>query len=1410
MCSAKHLLWGVVSIGLSLVALAQPAETDLEPGNAYLEQGRYADAISFFGTLIAEHDDWGTPYRKRGVARLLSGDANGALQDFVRATELDSTDVEAWVGRSAARLGLADAESARADADEAVRLDPSSVPGLINRAAAALELEDAEAARQDLDTALTLEPDNRQAAINLSQAETRLGAFGRALDRLDGILTDDPEAETALTVRAETYMRLGQYEAAAADYDRLIALDPQNAAARNNRALVDLARADLETARSAFEQVLEEDPDNLRARENIDRLNTRTERLAKHEAPPTVETQFPEDQLPDAPVEPPVLEFKASEVCTQEEAPGPAVWQGGTELEVIELPGVEPVDLEPLPDVAELSQARFGAAVSVAMETMRQLYGPLTPKEQASFESMWVPLFGFPSQDVIDYLNQLNPLLARFVAGRDALARAAGAFQASMLEVAVALGYGAEEEAQHSLDLAREQTQQIVALHGGLSRIAAQIQALGNPPDPRAAFCEARNRHRKAVEALGEPVLPEGVEGVWDGILVPKGVSLDENTTPPAVFAEIEQRLGLPVGRVDAIVHAHESPPYPYHVVIRLIEDAQYEFMNHEIFEFYAYQHPSGAKGYNIECNNSDTLDSFQPVDGGLIHENKEFSHSYSIAEFRAALSPAGSEEILPGWRQSDAQVLRGFLQAIDARIALEASNPDRDYQTSFESWYTLNHERDFRVLYDIKEGALADIEKYQRDLQAFHTAGRLYLSQPSDCAGFLEMVDKEKANWVAGSDETSQVIVDATKQAEQDMRDRTDRVKTHERNIAYIDRILPREREALAAATDPKAREAAAWRVLQLVSDKQAEMDLIASLKTNRLVHTRSPFDAYAHNRLVRECKEEAARSDACLRIARGGERLIRLLPEDMQRDKLEQFRRIMDPQTLAKGDLERARRAINALNNQVSGYWEGQRAINEELAVAAEETEFYFKTGVMAVGMLVVGISGPAFAETFGETAALTVWAPNITGFAYGGMTGFVEGGPVEGVKQSIKWSGTLGNMAIDFVDGVQRGLTQKDATWSSALGQGATNLATAFVIGEAFKFCANVLGRGAKALLGRDIVLVGGRPSLARQFDNARYQQEMDDARSLIRFYQQKEFQLAAAQGNGGLDITQVRGLQQEVRQLAASINSSFHCKWLLKYQGSAGARRAFNSRVSELYDDMMPGLFGRLKRMGYDVSNIRLSPMRNASSSGSVSMDLDLALQEPEGLTIRKNGEVVSVGEFMKDAQHCMNRAYHEVSGVSASRSALNLTTSLHVESFSDPRLLEEGVDFTQIDPKDIAKIGKVLKVKTNAVQDDPVLSEVAKIQGRCRESTKEIDNMLMGLLDSKIKNAPNPAKAAEYEQIKAHWKGVRDKLHSIGMVENDPHRLWELEQELRMLTGGSNLDQVLDELTHAFPSLSTAP
>ncbi|MHB8054196.1 MAG: tetratricopeptide repeat protein [Candidatus Aminicenantales bacterium] len=1371
----EGFILAVAVAALVSLAGAQSAKDFFDKGTALETGGKYAEAVAAFDRAVIFDPSFAEAFRHRGLCKSRLGDDTGALADYSRAVKLDPRNARAWNGMSAIKIRAKEYDLAFVYAVRAIDVDPKLSNAYINRGVVKEHQADFGGARADYDKAIGLDDNSAAGYFNRGLLRKKQNDFGGAIDDFTKVISIDKTYVKAYANRGDILGKIGEFGGAEADLRTALNLDPKN--------------KDILTRMGEIQKQLEGQtrpsikPQAAAAKKPLGKEGLRTASTPPAPAtkPPSLPAVAPP---PPADFNLPTIPFKPDQPCaTAQLKVAGAPWQKAPATEKTRLPaGIEPADIPALPAVMEISRARYAGAVAAAKEGLRILYGPLSEAEAEKFEMMWAPLFDFPSPDIIDYLNTLNPLLVRYLAGREALARAGILFNSLIYEMGVVVGYGEESAFRDSLDMAGRQTEFILSLQTALTRLGGEIAALGNPPNPLQAKCEARRKHEKAIEAANVEAAAPGE--IWEGTYLAR---FDPAVKAGTIkyYSKLEDEFGLRPGTIGVPMADLEFGRQPVVIMVML----RPELKSHDVFGL------NGLRGICLDYSDYGPGLTAQ----SLVPENQTLKLEIYEPGNPAVLRKSSDGSSIPeAWTMAGATRLGNAIGAMRKAASADPANLGLRFNGEWSTDVALVQKQIENVL------------TFNKRRAAVLAAGQKYGEKPNPSAvtgerfsAFRSLLD-ESERIFAGAEAAETPSPSPRQEASEKAAAEAVREEIAYRKsmIELLKRNLEMEYKDLASEKDAKRKEAYAFRVLQIKSDIQAEQDLIASYETGKVVHTRSAFESYAHEKLLEDARREAVESDATWRISQRIDRQINLLPWDQRAAKKEQVHRLLDAKTVASGNLEKARKVASALNKEVEGYWAGQAARNEEAAVDAEQSEFYAKLAVMAAGMVFVGMSGPAFVETFGPAAGATIWAPTISGACYGGVTGYVEGGPGEALKQSLAWSSTLGFMTTEFYDGAKNAYNAPGGNLKKAFAGGVTQAGTAYLTGKAFEYGANLLGRGAQALFGK-----GGTPTTLRQFEDARFNQDLKDAKSLVGFYQEKEFQLLKARANNPPGSAVIQKAETEVQQLAASVNSSYHAKLYLKNEGAPGARRAFNRRIDAFYDEMMPGFLANLENKGYKMKRSDFTPMRNASSEGSVSMDLDLALNENSRTVILKDGEPVKLDQFMPEAQQALDQAYHAVTRTSAKRSSINLTTSIHSESFSDTRLLKHGVDFSQIKPEDIAQIGKVIQNKTINIEADPALSPVAKVQAGCRESNKEIGNMLLPYLEFKIKSAKTPAEVAEFRQAREHWSNIREKFVGLSQASSDGHKIWQLEQEISLLTGGKSARQTINELSGVFVNLS---
>ena len=203
----------------------------------------------------------------------------------------------------------------------------------------------------------------------------------------------------------------------------------------------------------------------------------------------------------------PKVTFTATDPCAPNNLVSDGMPWEETSMKELKLENsIVPIIPEPLPSIQYLVEFDYKAAVSVAFEGLRLIYGPMPEEEARQFEQIWSPLFNYPTQQIIDYLNKLNPLIGQFLAARESYMRTYAAVQLVMLDAATAVEWDDQEAFNSALFEAKLHNSSLEALNAAMQELANRIQQLGNPPNPNDAKCEAYTRYRRIFQKDEEEV----------------------------------------------------------------------------------------------------------------------------------------------------------------------------------------------------------------------------------------------------------------------------------------------------------------------------------------------------------------------------------------------------------------------------------------------------------------------------------------------------------------------------------------------------------------------------------------------------------------------------------------------------------------------------------------------------------------------------------------------------------------------------------------------------------------------------------------------------------------------------------------------------------------------------------------
>jgi hypothetical protein len=647
---------------------------------------------------------------------------------------------------------------------------------------------------------------------------------------------------------------------------------------------------------------------------------------------------------------------------------------------------------------------------------------------------------------------------------------------------------------------------------------------------------------------------------------------------------------------------------------------------------------------------------------------------------------------------------------------------------------------------------------------------------------------------------------------------------------IRLIQRDLARDEAEWGRERDPSRKEALYLRVLNNRSALQQERDLLASLKTGEYVHTRTASDAYCHDLMIVRTVEHMQAVDETRRLAAAVERMAAKAEPDQVRQLQDFVGRQLTARDLAEGNVGKARQAAQAVFDTVQGRREQRAASALQDAVDYEDYELRAQRvkSIAGVTLLVTGIAAPVYAAGTGTVLSVggsgqgAVTAVNMV---YGATTGTIDGGPVEGIKQTIAMTGMPGMVAAEMMTGYQRGGLVSSGGVTGALERGTE----AFLAGKLVESVASRIGAWwvGKAK--------GGAPpppaakpglTVSEFVEGQTFQLAKNLSQQRLRQYRETMERLKAARAKGA-DAAELAALEAKRLQQATAINEDFLAKRILKADGKAGRTGRGPAAGAELEKDVAQGVetlqrtqvdpaFRKaVKGAGYrwkkrtpggwqDAGEPRFKDIRHKGAEGTINTDRDLALEEMGGrddgvYTLFKGDKPMTLGEAEKDLQQLYEQAYRGATGGNPRAAMQNITTSRSGEAYKDMTYA------AMTDPANVGRIKKGWAEQTTEVLKHKVSHAGAgqgdfatlykKIDG-ANQAAKDIEKRLLPTLQANRAKAAGQ-KAFEIDQDMQRFKEIQRALED---VERDPVGA---SRRLKVLTGLDGIGEVSDLVSKRF-------
>ncbi|MCX5858150.1 MAG: hypothetical protein NTZ57_09670 [Deltaproteobacteria bacterium] len=627
-----------------------------------------------------------------------------------------------------------------------------------------------------------------------------------------------------------------------------------------------------------------------------------------------------------------------------------------------------------------------------------------------------------------------------------------------------------------------------------------------------------------------------------------------------------------------------------------------------------------------------------------------------------------------------------------------------------------------------------------------------------------------------------------------------------HDSNIAILEKNLQREEEELSRTKDNNRREALEFRVRTVKADIQAEKDLIESLKTGQIVHTRTEFDDYTRNQFISNIRANQIRMEVAQRQAAEAHRIAALLPPGEAEEARKFIDRQLTPEIIAKADLSRIQGVNNALITKVQGYVQQAQAQKE---IASAERTLMVLGGLQTAGNIAITFVG-------GQTGAA----------AYAGFTGYITGGPAEAIRGAASWYNPVTYMAVEAYDGYTKG----GYFAGKGMAGAAEKAASALVMGKLFEYGIQKIGittgmlskpatreelqqrlaafKKSEALQNRlqDFRQAEALKQGLPPFDTAGFKKDMARGKELVDEFTHIEQRLSAAKQFSAAPET-VKELEALTAQKAKELNASFHAKNFLKATGGEVEKLA-TTRIEQLYKQVDARFKKIMTEEKWDMRYLKFKEFRNASSRGKIGMDRDFGLVEDEVTLLIKNGRSSSIHQMQKDGQKAYKQAYEEIMSQNYEKSFQEFTTHAHSESFRDLGVLKDlrnPTNVAQLERMWGEQTARTIEYKGLHMLNDPKLNQHMSLLDRHIESSRGLSKELEKKIIPFLQNA-KAAPGIDLKKIKAteeHFRGLKQILDDFSTNKIDPVTA---SDRLRAYTGGKDLPQVLDQVRNVTEAL----
>ncbi len=201
---AKPTGTGIVNVSELLDGYPKKAAEAFKKGLEYRKQDKDEQAMKSFETAIHIAPGFYQAHNELGVFYKKVGRTDDAETEFMRAHELNRTNIEPLLNLTALYLDQNEPERAVSTSEEAVKANSRSAPAFLNLGIALYKAAMPDRAEVALKRALELAPKMASVRLMLANVYLKLHRYDSVLEQLDTYIAENPHGEQ---VQAVTQMR---------------------------------------------------------------------------------------------------------------------------------------------------------------------------------------------------------------------------------------------------------------------------------------------------------------------------------------------------------------------------------------------------------------------------------------------------------------------------------------------------------------------------------------------------------------------------------------------------------------------------------------------------------------------------------------------------------------------------------------------------------------------------------------------------------------------------------------------------------------------------------------------------------------------------------------------------------------------------------------------------------------------------------------------------------------------------------------------------------------------------------------------------------------------------------------------------------------------------------------------------